>query len=196
MNTNGFLMGTRIPLGWRYTLDAMRLLGIGGFPRRPAYQSRLEEALVSICAAEGCTAAVDESEEGRTEEGRPQERWGGQSRREVQPSLEEAPTAEPTAGGRAERCAVGRCSTAEVAALADLVDETEHAGQFARLFPPSSAAEFGRHRQLSECMLRAAHTARTSYSSPAPLSRAGPMTFRFASRASHARLARTPRTPH
>ena len=30
VNTNGFLMGTRIPRGWDYTLDAMRLLGVGG----------------------------------------------------------------------------------------------------------------------------------------------------------------------
>ena len=45
VNTNGFLMGTRIPQGWQYTLDAMRLLGIGGFPRRPEYQSRAANQL-------------------------------------------------------------------------------------------------------------------------------------------------------
>lgn len=33
VNTNGFMMGTRIPKGWDYTLDAMRLLGVGR--RRP-----------------------------------------------------------------------------------------------------------------------------------------------------------------
>ena len=39
VNTNGFLMGTRIPRGWDYTLDAMRLLGVGGYASRP-YQPR------------------------------------------------------------------------------------------------------------------------------------------------------------
>jgi len=79
VNTNGFLMGTRIPRGWDYTLDAMRLLGVGGYASRP-YQPRLDAEIARFCAAE-------------------------------------------------------RCADDEAAALQDLVDESEHAGQFARVYP-------------------------------------------------------------
>mmetsp|Transcript_14905 Transcript_14905/g.33793 ORF Transcript_14905/g.33793 Transcript_14905/m.33793 type:complete len:170 (+) Transcript_14905:42-551(+) len=88
-------MGTRIPHGWQYTLDAMRLLGIGGYQERENYQTRLEEALYQLCKDENCTAR-------------------------------------------------------DVEALASLIDETEHAGQFARLFPSSSTEEFAQHRRLGE----------------------------------------------
>lgn len=93
VNTNGFMMGTRIPRGWDYTLDAMRLLGIGGYPKRPSYQKRLETAVVEICSAEVCASE-------------------------------------------------------EVEQLLALVDESEHSGQFARLFPPASYSEFERYRLL------------------------------------------------
>ena len=53
VNTNGFLMGTRIPRGWDYTLDAMRLLGVGGYASRP-YQPRLDAEIARFCAAERC----------------------------------------------------------------------------------------------------------------------------------------------
>ncbi|KOO21148.1 tubulin polyglutamylase ttll6-like protein [Chrysochromulina tobinii] len=49
VNTNGFLLGTRIPNGWQYTLDAMTTLGLGGYPRRPEYARRLEAAVAELC---------------------------------------------------------------------------------------------------------------------------------------------------
>jgi len=86
VNTNGFLMGSRIPYGWEYTLDAAHLLGLSGHPNRSRYAPKLQRELEAFC-----DDAV--------------------------------------------------CSPREVAQLAALVDETEHAGQFARVFPPSDAAE-------------------------------------------------------
>ena len=94
VNTNGFLMGTRIPQGWRYTLDAMRLLGIGGYPDRPRYQAQLEAQLEGLCAVEGCDIS-------------------------------------------------------EVEALLPVIDESEHAGQFARLFPAASAGDVQSYRRLT-----------------------------------------------
>ena len=87
-------MGTRIAKGWAYTLDAMRMLGAAGYPKRPSYQQRLEDSVTEVCA-------------------------------------------------RAE------CGALDVTALRALVDESEHSGQYARLFPPSSAEELEYTRAFS-----------------------------------------------
>ena len=82
------------PHSHEYTLDAARLLGVGGYPRRGEYEPRVEDAAAKVCAGGG--------------------------------------GAPPPSRG---------CDADALESMQRLADETEHAGAFRRIFPPSSDAE-------------------------------------------------------
>ncbi|KAG8459383.1 hypothetical protein KFE25_013019 [Diacronema lutheri] len=54
-NSNGFMMGSRIPNGWEYTVDALRLLGVAGY-NRSAYQPAFGAVARATCDAWRCSA--------------------------------------------------------------------------------------------------------------------------------------------
>jgi len=55
-NSNGFMMGSRIPAGWEYTVDALRLLGVAGYARAPM-QAQFVRVARDTCGAWRCSAA-------------------------------------------------------------------------------------------------------------------------------------------
>jgi hypothetical protein len=55
-NSNGFMMGSRIPKGWEYTVDALRLLGVAGY-NRSAYQAQFSGVARDTCDSWRCSAA-------------------------------------------------------------------------------------------------------------------------------------------
>lgn len=55
-NSNGFMMGSRIPAGWDYTVDALRLLGVGGY-NRALTQPTFVRVARDTCGAWRCSAA-------------------------------------------------------------------------------------------------------------------------------------------
>jgi uncharacterized membrane protein YgcG len=134
VNTNGFLLGTRIPNGWQYTLDAMTTLGLGGYPRRPEYARRLEAAVAELCDVGG-TDGTDGADDGAGGGGNGGSHGGnGDSHNGGNGS---------SGGGGNGRFSRRRfhCSDAELEAMQRLVDESEHSGQFERIFPPSTRAQ-------------------------------------------------------
>lgn len=55
-NSNGFMMGSRIPAGWEYTVDALRLLGVAGY-NRSTYQQTFSQVARATCDSWRCSAA-------------------------------------------------------------------------------------------------------------------------------------------
>ncbi len=152
VDVDGAVASEDLPLSRRYALDALQLLGVGGY-ERDDYGDRASRAIEAFCTrqqqqAHKQHASEQQAQHDAQQRGESHESHGPESEPQQQ-EVQDQPHQQREQQGPAHPH-TRPCGASGTAALVDLVDEAHHAGAFARIFPPVGTRGCGHYCDFFE----------------------------------------------